>query len=135
MPTGIISFLSKDNLDFICLLHFREKIKGMGCLESLVMMTSCFLSSVLDIHQKDEQHTLLAPLNFHRVFTPHFHFSKCETFTAQGPPQHSPPSALVLHKLQQGHFTSHLDFYTFIALEQKPSIKKRCCRKPRDCKH
>lgn len=40
MQTGIISLFSKDDLDFFCLLHFREKIKGMGCLESLVMMTS-----------------------------------------------------------------------------------------------
>lgn len=50
-PTGIISLQRQPGFNFF-LLHFREKIKRMGCLESLVMMTSCFLSSVLDIHQR-----------------------------------------------------------------------------------
>lgn len=86
------------------LLYFREKIKGMGCLESLVMMTSCFLSSLLDTHQKDEHHTLLT--------------CQCDIFTGQ----HTPPSALVLYKLQQVHFISHLALYTFIALEQVPVL-------------
>lgn len=62
---------------------------------------------------KDEHHTLLAALT-----------CQCDTVTGQSPPQHTPGSALVLHKLQQGHFISHLALYTFIAPEQMPSIKK-----------
>lgn len=102
MPTGIISLLSKDNLGFICCILERKSRGWDACLESLVMMTSCFLSSLLDTHQKDEHHTLLT--------------CQCDIFTGQ----HTPPSALVLHKLQQVHFISHLALYTFIALEQMP---------------
>lgn len=58
---------------------------------------------------------------------------QCNTFTGQSS-QHTPASALVLHKQQQGHFISHLALYKFIALKEMPSIK-RCCRKPQNCKY
>lgn len=111
---GIISLLSKGNLDFICLLHFREEIRGMGCLGSLVMTATSVFCPQCWTHTRgmNTTHLLPAPLT-----------CQCDTFTGHSS-QHTPASALVLHKLQQGHSISHLALYTFIALEHMPSIKK-----------
>lgn len=124
MQTGIISLFSKDNLDFFVCCILERTSRGRDAWKVWLWLPVLF--SVLSAGYTPEgwrPHTYsLQPLT-----------CQCDTFSGQSS-QHTPASPLVLHKLQEGHFISHLALYTFIALEQMPSIK-RCCRKPQNCKY